>query len=195
MPPKSAVKAAQTITSVNIRQGALSKLTEVLSSRTDESNDFEIVVIALERGIFNESLKLLVQSPDAKWDSLYRGIFSNIHYSLSDYKHSKENIDGILELVGKSESIQKLQVCAQIVKKILNDGPLELNKSLKAYQRILHQEQIGKIALAPNDTTKCPNCGGRKTHRTLAQLKSGDEGETALFSCTVPTCGYEWRRG
>lgn len=45
----------------------------------------------------------------------------------------------------------------------------------------------------PNSVRECPKCGKQTINVKGAQVRSGDEGETAFFTCC--NCGYKWQEG
>lgn len=149
--------------------------------------DSEINII--ENSINNECVKLLIQYSDSRWDQLYKNIFSNILYNLTEYRYALKNIKKI-----KSNPNSEMNL-------IMNNGPLELNKDIETFSNLIQDEEELKkphdIDLAGGATSShvvCPKCKSNRVHINIVQDRSGDEGASYYFTCRSDTCGYTWRK-
>jgi DNA-directed RNA polymerase subunit M/transcription elongation factor TFIIS len=65
-------------------------------------------------------------------------------------------------------------------------SPLLQEQARQEAAMLEHNDDKGPLT----DAVSCQRCGALKVHRTVAQTRSADEGQSAIFQC--PSCLFSW---
>lgn len=141
----------------------------------------------IENAIYNESIKILIQIPDAIWKPIYLSFVSNLVYNITEYINSHHVIEKII-----TNSKQEML-------RIIINGPLALNEYQPEIAELIQYEQDNttrvKVYSNTGGSVYCPKCRQTNIYRQLVQDRGGDEAFSSYLSCLQPECGYQWRRG
>tara|TARA_E500000178_G_scaffold333139_1_gene367713 strand:+ start:2465 stop:2974 length:510 start_codon:yes stop_codon:yes gene_type:complete len=164
------------------RKLCINKFSEILKLNLTDS-----IILNLEKGIFNETVKYCKNNNyELKWSNkdfnkkyaiIYRKILANITYT----ENSKDVKYKILNNIWPAESI-----AAKTHDELFPERAAELKlKIMSKYINMKPEEN------AADGLFKCTKCKSWKTTYTQAQTRSADEPMTTFASCL--NCGHRWK--
>ena len=150
--------------SAKIRSDACVDLQAVFDKKMS-AEDVGSLVYEIEKAVYLDSIRTMVQSQGALWKPVYKSIISNLLFNLRDYIHAEKVIERIIKNP------------KQEMARILVNGPLALNEDLKEIKDLSLQEGGTRVRFSSNTggMVRCPSCRKTEVYRQLVQDRGGDE--------------------
>jgi DNA-directed RNA polymerase subunit M/transcription elongation factor TFIIS len=169
-----------------IRNSVCQRLKKIFEADAIDVSKVDQVARKIENTLYQESIRAMVQNPDACWKPIYQGLYSNLFFNLETYIHHEGVVGRLMD-----DPLEEMS-------RILINGPMALNEELKEIGDLKEQEggayQI-KLSSNTGGQVRCPSCRQTEVYRRLVQDRGGDEAFSSYFTCLNEECNHLWRRG
>ena len=172
----------------NLRRGYLILIASLINEHliSDDINDYYSKIIEIEQSCYDHSIEtaeyelLYADFSNKSFEILYRTYITRITKNLDI--HSEVNDDYLAGAI--LDGSIDLKTISKLSNKELS--PDKNKKLFKAFDDRLNQ----KATLKTSSLYRCKKCGHKETTIRSSQLKSLDESETLIITCTF--CSYKW---
>jgi DNA-directed RNA polymerase subunit M/transcription elongation factor TFIIS len=151
--------------SIDIRKTTLQFLTDYVNSHGKSLNEREPAIF--EKAIYEASL-------------------------ISGCMDCQKYLDTVKYFVGAFESLKKKDIIAEI-RRASGGWSSVLFKNASDAEKHEIDKLLNPLEASDNPDYPCPRCRSTKSYRSIKNLRSGDEGASALFLCGNRSCGFRWR--